>query len=80
MARKDCFAFNKYCGNCGIKGHFKVVCQRKNIQPIQPILFKATIEPHENKVSNYNQLERKDPSIVLAMQDFWLAPNTIGQK
>lgn len=28
MARKDCPAYSKVCGHCGIAGHFKTVCYR----------------------------------------------------
>lgn len=28
MARKDCPAYSKACGHCGITGHFKAVCSR----------------------------------------------------
>ena len=32
MSRKDCPSFNKSCGSCGIKGHFRAVCQIKTTE------------------------------------------------
>ena len=32
MARKDCLTFDKNCGRCGIRGHFRAVCMKEQMQ------------------------------------------------
>ena len=67
MARKDCPAFNKTCNNCGIKGHFQAVCQKKS----------STYS--RSNAATEEEIE-EPPSIASAnlQGDFRLAPFTTG--
>ena len=77
MARKDCPAINKYCGNCCIKGHFRAVCQKKLNNQKGPLQSKAVTEPLNTEEAENHELD--NTSFAFATQDFRLAPNTIGQ-
>ena len=62
MARKDCPAIDKFCGNCGIKGHFHTVCRKKN-------------EPsHSNSANGQTEenIPDEDTSFTFSTQDFRL--------
>lgn len=67
MARKDCPAFNKTCNNCGIKGHFQTVCQKK-----------VNTTSRSNAITEEEMEE--PPSIASAnlQADFRLAPYATG--
>ena len=74
MARKDCPAINKFCGNCGIKGHFRAVCQKKPSNQHTTSRSNSATEP-------LIEPESRDPdntSFAFTTQDFRLAPNTTG--
>ena len=67
MARKDCPAFNKTCNNCGIKGHFQAVCQKRSSTTSR------------SNAATEEEIE-EPPSIASAnlQGDFRLAPYTTG--
>ena len=70
-ARKDCPAFNKTCSNCGIKGHFRAVCQKGPI----PSRSNPITEPEEITRNNIDTHEEDNTSFAFATQDFRLAPD-----
>jgi len=73
IARKDCPAFNKICGSCGIKGHFRAVCMKNQ-----------SSQSHANAVGEANQTTQEEDladqhcdstSFAFATtEDFRLAP------
>jgi hypothetical protein len=65
-ARKDCPAFDKVCRNCGIKGHFHAVCQKKNNEHQSSRANAAA-----NITDDYSSEE--DASFAFATQDFRLS-------
>ena len=73
MARKDCPAFNKNCGICGIKGHFRAVCMKG-----APNRSQANAV---GEVSRQQQQEESQPedapsfSFATPVEDFRLAPS-----
>ena len=77
MARKDFPAINKYCRSCGIKGHFRAVCQKKLNNQQGPWQSKAATELLNTEEAENHELDNK--SFAFATHDFRLAPNTIGQ-
>ena len=80
MARSNCPAINKICLNCGIKGHFRAVCQKKPSG--NPSRSNAVMTGNGQEIS---QLPQTDPNVeegsfaFTASEDFRLAPNQIGQ-
>ena len=72
MARKDCPVFNKNCGNCGIKGHFRAVCMKDPSHRSQANSAEtATALPNQEEATQQDDL----PSFTFATtEDFRLAP------
>ena len=72
MARKDCPAFNKNCGNCGIKGHFRAVCMKGAASRSQSNAIEETFRPQQQEESQPEDA----PSFAFATpdEDFRLAP------
>lgn len=68
MARKDCPAFNKTCNNCGIKGHFEAVCQKK------------ADTSRSNAITNVETPESSSVTSATFQEDFRLAPHPMGGK
>ena len=71
LSRKDCPAFNKVCTNCGIKGHFRAVCQKQSTT--QPSRSNAVNDP-QNTFEQNHPSDTEDPSFSFATTDFRLAP------
>ena len=71
MARKDCPAFNKNCGNCGIKGHFRAVCMKGNSCKSQANAVEETSQPH---LQENDQQVSQSSFAFTTTEDFRLAP------
>ena len=71
MARKDCPAFNKNCGNCGIKGHFRAVCMKDASNHSQSNAASEETSPHQAEV---DQPEDVSSFAFATNEDFRLAP------
>ncbi len=78
MARKDRPEFNKNCGPWGIKGHFRIVCQKKIDCPSSQ--SQAATEPSDTneQINDDSQMDETSFSFATS-QDFRLVPNTIGR-
>ena len=78
MARKDCPAFNKNCSHCGIKGHFRIVCQKKIDRPSSQ--SQAATEPSDTNEQITDESQMEETSFAFATsQDFQVVPNTMGR-
>ncbi|XP_066925578.1 uncharacterized protein [Clytia hemisphaerica] len=74
MARKDCPAFNKNCGNCGIKGHFRAVCMKGTAIRSQASAVGEASHPQQQEEGQLEDV----PSFAFATpdEDFRLAPSS----
>ena len=69
MARKDCPAFNKACGSCGIMGHFRAVCEknksgersRSNAAEEEEETQYDELEPPSQEASSFSFATQDDP-------------------
>lgn len=71
MARKDCPAFNKNCGNCGIKGHFRAVCMKDPSNRSQANAAETAMHPNQGEA---NQQDDPASFSFATAEDFRLAP------
>ena len=72
MARKDCPAFNKNCGNCGIKGHFRAVCMKDPSRHSQANAIETATAPPSQEEAN--QQDDSSSFTFSTTEDFRLAP------